>query len=106
MIAITLTDQNFKQEVLDSKVPVLVDFWAEWCGPCRMVSPIVEKIAGDYSGKIKVGKLNVDDHSATPAQYGIQGIPTLLLFKNGQLASQIVGYQPEEKIKSTIDSIL
>ena len=106
MSEVVLTDGNFKAEVLDSKIPVLVDFWAEWCGPCRMVSPIVEKLAKDYSGKLKVGKLNVDDNSETPSQYGIQGIPTLLFFKNGQLANQIVGFQPEHKLKGVIDQIL
>lgn len=106
MSEVVLTDGNFKAEVLDSKIPVLVDFWAEWCGPCRMVSPIVEKLAKDYSGKLKVGKLNVDDNSETPTQYGVQGIPTLLFFKNGQVANQIVGFQPEHKLKSVIDKIL
>ena len=106
MSEVVLTDGNFKTEVLDSKVPVLVDFWAEWCGPCRMVSPIVEKLAKDYSGKLKVGKLNVDDNSETPSQYGVQGIPTLLFFKNGQVANQIVGFQPEHKLKNAIDKIL
>lgn len=106
MSATTFTDQNFKTEVLDSKIPVLVDFWAEWCGPCKMLGPIVERIAKDYSGKLKVGKLNVDDNSETPHQYEIQGIPTIILFKNGQLATRIVGYQPEDKLKSAVDSIL
>ena len=106
MSEVTLTDANFKSEVLDSKVPVLVDFWAEWCGPCRMVAPVVEKIAKDYSGRLKVGKLNVDDNSDTPQKYGIQGIPTILLFKDGQVAKQIVGFQPEEKLKSAIDSTI
>jgi thioredoxin 1 len=106
MSEVVLTDGNFKAEVLDSKIPVLVDFWAEWCGPCRMVAPVVEKIAKDYSGKLKVGKLNVDDNSATPAQYGVQGIPTLIFFKDGQVANQIVGFQPEHKLKSVVDSIL
>jgi thioredoxin 1 len=106
MSEVVLTDGNFKAEVLDSKIPVLVDFWAEWCGPCRMVSPIVEKLAKDYSGKLKVGKLNVDDNSETPSQYGVQGIPTLLFFKNGQVANQIVGFQPEHKLKNVIDKIL
>jgi len=106
MSEVTLTDQNFKSEVLDSKVPVLVDFWAEWCGPCRMVAPVVEKIAKEYAGKLKVGKVNVDDNSETPQKYGIQGIPTLILFKNGQVANQMVGFQSEDKLKSSIDSVL
>ncbi len=106
MAANTFTDQNFKTEVLDSQVPVLVDFWAEWCGPCKMLGPIVEKIAKDYSGKLKVGKLNVDDNSETPQQYDVQGIPTIIVFKDGKLANRIVGYQPEDKLKSAIDSIL
>ena len=106
MAAVVLTDQNFKSEVLESKLPVLVDFWAEWCAPCRMVAPVVEKIEKDYGARLKVGKLNVDDNSETPQQYGIQGIPTLILFKGGQVASQLVGYQSEQKLKSAIDSIL
>lgn len=106
MAANTFTDQNFKTEVLESPIPVLVDFWAEWCGPCKMVGPIVEKLAADYSGQLKVGKLNVDDNSETPQQYGIQGIPTIILFKDGQIAKQIVGYQSEDKLKSAVDSIL
>mgnify|MGYP001566636664 CR=1 FL=1 len=106
MSEIVLTDQNFKAEVLESKIPVLVDFWAEWCAPCRMVAPVVEKIAKDYASKLKVGKVNVDDNSETPTRYGIQGIPTLLLFKDGQVASQMVGFQSEQKLKGAIDSIL
>src|SRR3990167_4914467 len=99
MSEITLTDQNFKNEVLQSKTPVLVDFWAEWCGPCRMVAPVVEKIAKAYSGKLKVGKINVDDNSETPQQYGVQSIPTLIVFKGGQIANQMVGFQSEDKLK-------
>lgn len=106
MAEVVLTDQNFKLEVLESKLPVLVDFWAEWCAPCRMVAPVVEKIAKDYSSQIKVGKLNVDENSETPQQYGVQGIPTLILFKDGQVTNQLVGYQSEQKLKSAIDSIL
>lgn len=106
MTEVTLTDQNFKSEVLESKIPVLVDFWAEWCGPCRMVAPVVEKIAKAYSGKLKVGKINVDDNSETPQQYGVQSIPTLIVFKGGQIANQMVGFQSEDKLKSIIDSAL
>jgi len=106
MSGVELTDRNFKNEVLDSKLPVLVDFWAEWCAPCRMVAPVVEKIAQEYAGKLKVGKLNVDDNSETAQQYGIQGIPTLILFKEGQPATQMVGFQSEQKLKSAIDSVL
>ena len=106
MAQVTLTDGNFKAEVLQSKTPVLVDFWAEWCGPCRMVAPVVEKIAKDYSGKIKVGKINVDDNSEVPTQFGVQSIPTLILFKGGQEANRMVGFQPEQKLKGVIDSLL
>ena len=100
------TDKNFKSEVLDSKTPVLVDFWAEWCAPCRMLAPVVEKIAKDYSGQLKVGKLNVDDNSEVPQQYGIQGIPTVILFKGGKAVNQIVGFQSEDKLKSAVDLLL
>ncbi len=106
MAEATFTDQNFKKEVLESSLPVLVDFWAEWCAPCRMVAPVVEKIAKEYTGKLKVGKLNVDDNSETPAQYGIQGIPTLLLFRGGQVVNQMVGFQSEDKLKKEIDRVL
>ena len=106
MSEVVLTDGNFKSEVLDSKIPVLVDFWAEWCAPCRMVAPVVEKIAKDYAGKLKVGKVNVDDNSETPQRYGIQGIPTLILFRDGQVANQMVGFQSEQKLKNAIDSVL
>ena len=100
------TDQNFSSDVLKSKIPVLVDFWAEWCGPCRMLGPIVEKIAKDYAGKIKVGKMNVDENPDTPGSLGIQGIPTIMIFKNGEMVKRIVGFQPEDRIKGEIDSVL
>ncbi|HVT36838.1 MAG TPA: thioredoxin TrxA [Nevskiaceae bacterium] len=86
-----VTDASFDQDVLKSSQPVLVDFWAEWCGPCRMIAPILEQVAGENAGKLKVVKLNVDENTATPAKYGIRGIPTLILFKNGQVAATQVG---------------
>jgi thioredoxin 1 len=98
MKPVELTDSSFETEVLKSTVPVLIDFWAIWCGPCRMVSPIVEEIAGDYAGKLKVGKVDVDSNPATAMQYGIRSIPTLLLFKDGQVIEQIVGAVPKRVI--------
>ena len=100
------TDQDFKTEVLASKQPVLVDFWAEWCGPCKMLSPVIDRIAQANQDKIVVGKMNVDENSETPQQYGIQGIPTLLIFKNGDLVSQLVGYQSQENIQKAIDEVV
>ena len=99
------TDANFQEEVLQSKQPVMVDFWAEWCGPCRMLGPVVERVAEANAGRIVVGKMNVDENPKTPGQYGIQGIPTLIIFQNGQVAKQLVGYQSQEKIQKTIDEL-
>ncbi len=101
-----VTDSSFKSEVLDSKTPVLVDFWAEWCGPCRMLAPVVARIAEANDGKIIVGKMNVDDNQETPQRYGIQGIPTLLFFKGGELVQQVVGFQSQENIQRIIDDII
>ena len=106
MADITFTDQNFKQEVLDSKTPVLVDFWAEWCQPCRIVSPIVEELAKEYEGKLKVGKLNVDENGHTSQHYGIMSIPSLLIFKDGQVVKQMVGAQSKDNFKKEIDQAL
>jgi thioredoxin 1 len=99
------TDDNFKQDVLNQKGLVLVDFWAEWCGPCKMLAPVIGKIAQANAGKVMVGKLNVDDNPETPQQYGIQGIPTLLFFKDGKLAQQVVGFQSQENIQRMINEL-
>ena len=97
-----VTDQTFDKEVLQSDQPVLVDFWAAWCGPCRMIAPTVEALAKEYAGKAKVAKVNVDDNQLTPAQYNIRGIPTLLLFKDGRVQEQIVGAVGREAIENMI----
>ena len=101
-----VTDSNFKQEVLDSKIPVLVDFWAPWCGPCRMVSPVVEEIAEQYEEKVKVVKLNTDDNPNTASQYGIRSIPTLMIFKEGQRVDMVVGAVPKTTLAQTLDKYL
>ena len=103
---IEFTDDNFDAEVLKSDLPVLVDFWAEWCGPCKMIAPIVEEIAGDYAGKVKVGKVNVDFNNQVAMQYGIRGIPALLVFKGGAVANQIVGAVPKNNITQIIDEVI
>jgi len=100
------TDNNFDEEVINSESPVLVDLWAEWCGPCLMIGPIIEEIANEYEEKIKVGKLNVDDNQKTAAKYGVRSIPTLLFFKGGELVDQIVGAQSKAKIVEVVEKIL
>jgi thioredoxin 1 len=101
-----VNDSTFEQEVLQSAQPVLVDFWAAWCGPCKALAPIVDEVATEYSGKLKVMKMDVDRNSATPMRYGIRGIPALLLFKDGKLADQIVGYVPKDTIARSVDNLV
>ena len=98
-----VTDSSFEQEVLKSQGPVLVDFWAEWCGPCKMIGPVLEDIAGDYAGKLKIAKLNIDENPNTPPKYGIRGIPTLMLFKNGQVEATKVGAVSKSQLAAFID---
>jgi thioredoxin 1 len=104
--AIEVTDSTFAQEVLQSTQPVLVDFWAVWCGPCRAVAPVVEEIAGDFEGKLKVMKLDVDDNPRTAAAYGVQSIPTLLVFKDGKEAERIIGAVPKKVIVDKLQSVM
>lgn len=103
---IHLTDANFEEEVVNSQVPVLVDFWAEWCMPCRMIAPTVEELAEEYDGKVKFGKLNTDDSRQTAVKFNISAIPTLLLFKDGQVANKIVGVKSKRELKEVIDGVL
>ena len=102
---VTLTDSNFDQEVLKSPVPVLVDFWAEWCGPCKMVAPILDELATEYDRRIKIGKVDIDQYQGLAAQYGIRAIPTLLIFSGGEVSDQIVGLRSKSDFKSKLDRV-
>jgi thioredoxin 1 len=104
-LIVTLTQENFSANVLQSQSPVLVDFWAEWCGPCKMIAPLLDELADEYDGKIKIGKVNVDEQQSLAAEYGIRAIPTLLLFNKGQVADQIVGARSKRDFKNTIDRV-
>jgi len=103
---ITLTDQNFEEEVLQSKVPVLVDFWATWCAPCRMIAPTIEELAKEYDGKVKIAKLDVDTNQQTASKFGVMSIPTLLLFNQGEVVDKVVGAVAKPQLTSKIDGVL
>jgi|SRR6185369_9079972 len=106
MSDVTFTDADFKAKVLESKLPVIVDFWAPWCGPCRMVSPTIDELAKDYEGKLVVGKMNVDENQVPAAQFNVMSIPTVMIFKNGQPVKSIVGAQGKESYKKAIEEAL
>jgi thioredoxin len=106
MKPVTLTDSNFEQEVIKSNKPVLIDFWATWCGPCKIIAPIVEEVASEYEGKAKIGKLDVDDNQETAIKYGVRSIPTLLIFKDGKLKDTIIGAVPKGQIVQKLNAAL
>ena len=101
-----VTDDSFDSEIINSDIPAMVDFWAEWCGPCKMVSPVVEELAGQYTGKIKMAKMDVDKNRQTPAKFGIRNIPTLILFKGGEVVNTIIGAQPKSSIEEQLKKLL
>jgi len=101
-----ITDETFHAEVIQSDIPVLIDFWAPWCGPCRTIGPVVEQLAGEYKGRLKVVKMNVDDNPKTPAQFGVRGIPNLIVFKSGEVKEQVVGAVPKAQLVKAIDRVV
>lgn len=105
-LVVRVTETNFETEVLRAPVPVLVDFWAEWCGPCRMLAPLLDELAAEYDGQVKIGKLNVDENTRLAAEYRITGIPTLLLFKDGQVQDVLVGFKNRRDLQSSLERVL
>jgi len=103
---VSINEQNFTQEVLQSPVPVLVDFWAEWCGPCKMIAPLLDELAGDYDGKVKTVKVNVDENQGLAGQFQVRSIPTLLIFSKGQVTEQMIGGRSKQALKATLDRAL
>jgi thioredoxin 1 len=105
-LIVTLTQDNFAGQVLQSPAPVLVDFWAEWCGPCKMIAPLLNELAEEYDGKVKIGKVNIDEQQNLAAEYGVRAIPTLLVFHKGQVADQIVGARSKRELKASLDRVV
>jgi thioredoxin 1 len=105
-LIVTLTQENFAKEVLQSTAPVLVDFWAEWCGPCKMIAPLLDELADEYDGKIKIGKVNIDEQQGLATEYGIRAIPTLLLINKGQVSEQMVGAKSKRDLKASFDRVM
>ncbi len=103
---VTLNDKNFQDEIKGTQVPILVDFWAEWCAPCRMIAPMLDEIAEEYEGKVKIGKLNVDQNRSIAAQFGVMSIPTLIVFKGGEMVEQMIGAQPKENLLKVLQSVI
>ena len=106
MELITITDDNFEEEVINSDKPVLIDFWAVWCGPCRMIAPIVEELANEYDGKVKIGKLDVDSNQQTSIKFGVRSIPTILIFKDGKVKETIIGAVPKKNIVEKLNAVV
>jgi len=102
---VTLTQENFSQQVLQSPAPVLVDFWAEWCGPCKMIAPLLDELADEYDGKVKIGKVNIDEQQNLAAEYGVRAIPTLLVFHRGEVTDQLVGARSKRDLKASLDRV-